>query len=266
MRKYVFIVILIMELILFSFSSLSAQNTDKVNVELNIIGVNQKREVISSDEKLKWDITFGGSNDDYLHIFLQTDDGGYVVAGETSSYGVGKADIWIIKIDNKGNKLWDKTFGGIDDDWINSLLQTDDGGYLIVGKTFSFGAGSGDGWIIKLDSEGNKLWDRTFGGSNDDSLYLLVQTSDGGYAIAGYTFSYGMGKADFWLIKLDNMGNKLWDRTYGGSGDDSVRSLIQIEGGGYVLAGITFSFGAGEGDFWIIKLNEKGNLESAPEK
>lgn len=266
MRKYVFIVILIMALIAFLFSTLSAPNTDKVNVGLNIIDENQRKEVISSDEKLRWARTFGGSSDDYLHIFLQTDDGDYVIAGETSSYGAGKADIWILKVDKKGNKQWGKTFGGIDDDWINSLIQTDDGGYLIAAKTFSFGEGRGDGWIIKLDSGGNKLWDRIFGGNNDDSAYLLLQTDDGEFAVAGYTFSYGKGKADFWLIKLDNMGNKLWDRTYGGSGDDSVRSLIQTDDGGYVLAGITFSFGAGEGDFWIIKLDEKGNLECDTEK
>lgn len=144
MRKYVFMVILITALIVFSFSTLSAPNTDKVNIEFNISWENQRRKVISSDEKLGWDKTFGGSNDDYLRSFIQTDDDGYVIAGETSSYGTGKADIWIIKIDSKGNKLWDKTFSGIDDDWIYSLIQTDDGGYAVVGKTFSFGAGEGD--------------------------------------------------------------------------------------------------------------------------
>jgi hypothetical protein len=214
MRKYVFMVILITALIVFSFSTLSASNTDKVNIGFNISEENQKREVISSDGNLRWNKTFGGSNDDYLRSLIQTDDGGYVITGETSSYSTGKADIWIIKIDSKGNKLWDKTFGGID----------------------------------------------------DDSAYLLIQTDDGGYAAAGYTFSFGAGKADFWLIKLDSRGNKLWDRTFGGINDDSLRSLVQTDDGGYVLAGITFSFGAGEGDFWIIKLDEKGNLESAPEK
>ena len=207
MRKYVFIVIFITALIVFSFSTLSTPNTDKVNIEFNISEGNQGKEAISSDEKLRWDKTFGGSSDDYLRYLIQTGDGGYVIAGETSSYGTGKADIWIIKLDNKGNKLWDKTFGGIDDDWIHSLIQTDDGGYAVAGKTFSFGAGEGDYWIIKLDSEGNKFWDRIFGGSNDDSAYLLIQTNDGGYAVAGYTFSYGAGKADFWIIKLDEKGN-----------------------------------------------------------
>jgi hypothetical protein len=266
MRKYIVIVILITALIVFLFSALSASNTDKANIGFNISEENQRKEVISSDEKLRWNKTFGGSNDDYLRSLIQTDDGGYVITGETSSYGTGKADIWIIKLDSKGNKLWDKIFGGIDDDWINSLLQTDDGGYVLVGKTYSFGAGEGDAWIIKLDSEGNKIWDRIFGGSNNDSAYLLIQTDDGGYAVAGYTFSYSAGRADFWLIKLDSRGNKLWDRTFGGNNEDSVRSLVQTDDGGYVLAGITFSFGAGEGDFWIIKLDEKGNLESAPEK
>lgn len=266
MRKYVFMVILITAWIVFLFSALSASNTDIVNIGFNSSEENARKEIISSDEKIRWNKTFGGSNDDYLGSLIQTDDGGYVITGETSSYGAGKADIWIIKLDSKGNKLWDKTFGGVDDDWINSLIQADDGGYVLVGKTYSFGAGEGDAWIIKLDSEGNKIWDRIFGGSDNDSVYLLIQTDDGGLAVAGYTFSYSAGRADFWLIKLDNRGNKLWERTFGGSNEDSVRSLIQTDDGGYVLAGITFSFGAGEGDFWIIKLDEKGNLESAPEK
>jgi len=266
MRKYVFMIILITELIVFSFSTLSVPNTEKVNVGFNLSIENQKREETSSDEKLRWNKTFGGGNDDYLGYLIQSDDGGYVIAGETYSYGAGKADIWIIKLDSKGNKLWDKTFGGINDDWIYALIQTDDSSYILAGMTFSFGAGAGDFWIIKLDKEGNKLWDRTFGGIYDDSAYLLIQTDDGGYAVAGYTFSYGLGEADYWLIKLDSKGNKLWDKTFGGSGEDSVRSLIQTDDGGYALAGITFSFGAGEGDFWIIKLDKKGNLEYTSEK
>ena len=155
MRKYVFMVILIMVWIVFSFSALSAPNTDKVNIGFNNSEENQKTKVISSDKKLRWNKTFGGSNADYLSFLIQTDDGGYVVAGETSSYGAGKADIWIIKLDSKGNKLWDKTFGGVDDDWINFLIQTDDGGYVLAGITFFFGAGEGDFWIIKLDEKGN---------------------------------------------------------------------------------------------------------------
>jgi hypothetical protein len=155
MRKYIVIVILITALIVFLFSALSAPNTDKTNIGFNISEENQRKEVISSDEKLRWNKTFGGSNDDYLHSLIQTDDGGYVITGETSSYGTGKADIWIIKLDSKGNKLWDKIFGGVDDDWINFLIQTDDGGYAVTGKTYSFGAGEGDFWIIKLDEKGN---------------------------------------------------------------------------------------------------------------
>jgi len=232
-------VILITTLVVLLFSAHAAPNTDKASIGLNISEENQRKEEISRDEKLRWDKTFGGSNADYLRTLIQTADGGYLLAGETSSYGIGKTDIWIIKLDSMGNKLWDKTFGGIDDDWIYSLLQNADGGYVLAGMTFSFGSGGGDYWIIKLDNDGNKLWDRTFGGICDDSAYLLIQTDDGGYAVAGYTFSYSAGRADFWLIKLNSQGNKLWDRIYGGSGEDSIRSLVQTDDGGYVLAGIT---------------------------
>jgi len=257
MRKYFFIVILTLLIISGCFLDPSAQNNKQLSNEFNNLKENIIEENMASQKKIVWSKTFGGENDDFLRFLFQTADGDYLLVGETTSFSKGKADIWIIKLDRMGNKRWDKTFGGADDDWVNVLIQAQDGGYLIAGKTYSFGAGEGDAWIIKLDGEGNIIWERVFGGSYNDSAYLLVQTNDGGYAVGGYTFSFSLGRADFWLIKLDSEGNKIWEKTFGGDGEDSLRSLIECDDGGFILSGITYSFGAGEGDFWILKLDDE---------
>jgi len=156
---------------------------------------------------------------------------------------------------------WDRTYGGGGDDGAWTLIQTTDGGYAVDGFTSSKGAGGEDFWVIKLDEQGNQVWDRTYGGGGDDKATSLIQTTDGGYAVAGGTTSKGAGKEDFWVIKLDEQGKEVWDRTYGGSGDDGAWSLIQTTDGGYAVAGGTYSKGAGGADFWVIKLDEQGNLK-----
>jgi predicted secreted protein len=208
---------------------------------------------------LTWNRSFGGSAVDKAYSLIQTTDGGYAVAGFTRSYGAGGADFWLIKLDRQGNKVWDKTFGGSAADEAYSLIQTTDGGYAVAGRTVSYGAGGADFWLIKLDRQGNKVWDKAFGGSKYECAYSLIQTTDGGYAVAGITYSYGAGGADFWLIKLDRQGNKVWDKTFGGSKYDEAYSLIQTTDGGYAVAGYTRSYGAGDGDFWVIKLDSRGN-------
>jgi len=206
-----------------------------------------------------WDKTYGGRGDDLAFSLIQTTDGGYAVAGGTGSKGAGGVDLWVIKVDIHGNMIWDRTYGGSGVDAAYSLIQTTDGGYAVTGATFSKGAGGADLWVIKLDSQGNMIWDRTYGGSDADEAWSLIQTTDGGYAVAGSTFSKGAGGADLWVIKLDHLGNKIWDRTYGGSNDDGTYSLIQTADSGYAVAGETFSKGTAAGDFWVIKLDSQGN-------
>jgi predicted secreted protein len=205
-----------------------------------------------------WDKTFGGSSDDAGWSVQQTSDGGYVVAGYTSSYGVGGDDVWLIKTDSNGNKVWDKTFDGTSDDGGMSVQQTSDGGYVVAGYTSSYGAGGWDVWLIKTDSNGNKVWDKTFGGTSDDMGVSVQQTSDGGYVIAGFTSSYGAGGEDVWLIKTDSNGRKVRDKTFGGTSIDGAISIQQTSDGGYVIAGATFSHGAGRGDVWLIKTDSNG--------
>jgi predicted secreted protein len=204
-----------------------------------------------------WEKIFGGSGNDSGNSVQQTSDGGYIIAGYTESYGAGGQDAWLIKTDANGNKLWDKTFGGSSNDWAISVQQTSDGGYIIAGGTESYGAGGQDAWLIKTDANGNKLWDKTFGGSKLDRATCVQQTSDGGYIVAGYTESYGAGGLDAWLIKTDANGNKLWDKTFGEEADDRAASVQQTSDGGYILAGRKTIPYQGQ-EAWLIKTNSDG--------
>ena len=212
-----------------------------------------------SDGSKQWDRTFGGADEDGVQFVQQTSDGGYILAGHTYSYGAGFEDFWLMKTDSEGNKVWNKTFGGTGRDLAYSIQQTSDGGYILAGYTDSYGAGSGDAWLVKTDSNGNKMWDETFGGTGLDEAHSVQQTSDGGYILAGYTKSYGAGSLAAWLLKADSDGNKQWDRTFGGTGGDGAYAVQQTSDGGYILAGATDSYGSGDDDFWLVKTDSNGN-------
>ena len=210
---------------------------------------------------IEWDKIFGGIGWDEANSMHQAEDGSFIVFGFVQSKDKGREDGWVAKLDENGEMVWDKAFGGSQNDEIFSGIKTTDGGYAVCGYTESKGAGGYDAWVAKLDENGEVTWDKTFGGSDEDVANSIIQTRDGGYALAGYTWSKGAGRYDAWVIKLDENGEVTWDKTFGGSDEDVARCIIQAEDGGYVLAGYTESKGAGRYDTWIIKLDEKGNLE-----
>ncbi|MHA2246676.1 MAG: hypothetical protein ACXADY_17165 [Candidatus Hodarchaeales archaeon] len=206
----------------------------------------------------QWNQTYGGTESDGASALIQTADRGFALAGVTNSYGAGESDMWLVKTDANGVAQWNQTFGGTGSDVTRALIQTTDGGFALAGFTKSYGAGNYDMWLVKTDANGVALWNQTFGGIGSDGASALIQTADGGLALAGNTESYGAGESDMWLVKTDANGVAQWNQTYGGTESDSASALIQTADRGFVLAGVTNSYGAGESDMWLVKTDANG--------
>jgi len=214
---------------------------------------------LDSNGSKVWFKHYGGANGDDAHSIQQTSDGGYVVAGNIESFTYGLDDFGIYKLNSNGNKVWFKHYGGTNSDRCYSIQQTSDGGYVVAGSTASYTHGNDDFAIYKLNSSGNKVWFKHYGGLSDEEAYSIQQTSDGGYIVAGYTLSFSYGNADFAIYKLNSSGNKIWFKHYGGIGNDYGRSIQQTSDGGYIVAGYTISYTYGVNDFAIYKLDSSGN-------
>ncbi len=208
-----------------------------------------------------WTREYGGETTDIGHGVIQTPDGGYFVLGLTSSFGIGGSDIWLLKTNASGETLWTKTYGGFNNDAGWSIIESGSG-YVIGANTQSFDPDSrSDIYLLKIDVLGNILWSNVIGGDGDDwlnSSESIRQTGDGGYIITGTTTSYGAGARDVFLVKTDSMGNVEWTKTFGGSEIDDGWSVQQTLDGGYIIAGMTVSFGAGNTDAYIIKTDASG--------
>ena len=212
-----------------------------------------------------WTKTYGGSYDEQGFSVQQTPDGGYIVGGGTSSFGAGPPgtyDVWLLRTDTLGDTLWTRTYcdPGLQDGH-GLVKNTTDGGYIIA--CHGGGWGNLDLWLIKTDSLGDTLWWKTYGGYDWDIHGWDFQiTSDGGCILAAYTWSFGPGTPNYsniWLLRTDSSGDTLWARVYGGTNNDSPGCVDTTADGGYVIAGLTKSYGSGGEDLWLIKTDSTGD-------
>ncbi|MFY8022268.1 MAG: T9SS type A sorting domain-containing protein, partial [Bacteroidia bacterium] len=246
------------------------------------------------DGTKSWERRFGGSNYDELRSIIRTSDNGYLlggisysgISGDKSQNNRGGADYWIVKLNSLGNKQWDARFGGITDDILISVYQTADGGYLLAGYSDSgIGGdksaaqiGDNDFWVVKTNSSGVKQWDYTYGGTGTEQLFVLEPTPDNGFILGGSSNSpVSLSKsepakssfADYWMIKINASGIKVWDKTIGGQGEDILGSVKVLQDGSILLAGQSdsnidgdksvSSFGLGTPDLWLVKLDANRN-------
>lgn len=250
---------------------------------------------LNKQGSIVWQNTIGGSGGDYVGSINQTSDGGFIIGGYSESNisgdktenSIGYYDYWVVKIDSHGNIEWQNTIGGNEYDFLKSACQTNDGGYILGGYSYSgisgdkteanHGFSTSDYWLVKLDASGNIEWQNTIGGGLEDFLYDVKQTSDGGYLLGGYSCSgisgdkneTCFGGFDYWVLKLDAMGNIIWQNTIGGTGVDRLNSVIETNDHGFMLAGSSDSEISGdktdsckgETDFWLLKINPSGNIE-----
>jgi hypothetical protein len=243
-----------------------------------------------ADGTIQWQRTYGGSAFDVFRSVQQTPDGGYIVAGDSRSEPdgqklsphYGQTDFWILKLDANGNRVWERSYGGSDEDIASCIHQTTDLGFIVGGPSASGidgtktapNHGDRDYWVLKIDASGNEEWQASFGGSESDYLYCLEPTSDGGYVLGGAGSATdgnktapNYGSSDYWVVKLDSQGQEQWQASYGGTLAEHLYSLRQIADGGYLLAGGSYSDPSGNKmsahygsyDFWLVKIDSDGN-------
>ncbi len=213
----------------------------------------------------QWRKNFGGINEDKAYSIVQTSDGGYIVSGQTKSFvhGVEDTDLLVYKLSSNGSKQWRRNYGGDLDEEGGMIQKTSDGGHILVGGSYSFTHGYRDFIAYKLNANGSKQWRKNFGGTNEDACFSVKQTSDGGYILAGCTYSFTHGDCDLLIYKINSSGIKQWRRNYGGIGEDRAFSIIQTSDGGYMIVGDTRSFvnTPGYKDFLLYKLDANGSKQ-----
>jgi len=235
---------------------------------------------------IQWQKNYGGSGNDVAKSIKQTNDGGYIVAGCSSSNNMdvtsnnGFEDYWIVKLDNIGTIQWQKSLGGSLGDGANSIQQTFDGGFIIAGSASSgdgdvigYHGGPGDCWIIKMDNTGTIQWQKCLGGTGNEEANEIKQTTDGGYIVVGYSDSNDGDVTgnhawnDYWIVKLNNFGNIQWQKCLGGTSHEIANAVQQTTDGGYIITGFSNSIDGdittnnGDYDYWIVKLNNLGSIQ-----
>ncbi|MCA9521759.1 MAG: hypothetical protein KC609_12330 [Myxococcales bacterium] len=215
--------------------------------------------VIRLDTALRqrWKATVGGAKNDKLYGVVGTRDGGCLAVGSTESSGAGLQDGWVVRLDAKGKRLWQKTFGGAKHDVLFDVVAFG-GDFIAVGATSSKGAGAWDGWALRLSGAGLAKWEKTYGGKDFDGLFSVVSTKDG-FVAAGGTWSKGAGKEDFWVLRAKRDGSLRWDKTYGGTATEEAKRIVALSDGDFVVTGGTYSKGAGQEDIWVLRLRGDGS-------
>ncbi len=245
---------------------------------------------LSSAGIVEWTKALGGTGNEVATYVIQSADGGYVIAGSSSSNdgdvtgNHGNDDAWVAKLDNAGNLQWQKSFGGNNNDAATAIQQLADGGYIVGCYAISenngdvaVGHGAAEYWVVKLSSIGSIEWNLCLGGQSYDYAHDIHQTADGGFIVGGNTFSIdgnvtgNNGNMDYWVVKIDTLQQLEWQKTLGGTGTDVLASVVQTNDGGYVTAGHVYSQDgdvAGSGfhgpfmnDFWVVKLNNTGAIQ-----
>ena len=227
-----------------------SQMLDSLNSNIYIIRTNFQGDTL-------WIKNYGGPNADFGQHIEQTNDGGFIVAGITTSFGAGHSDAYLLKLNASGDSIWTRSYGGIGSDLSHSVKQTKDGGFILSGHTDSYGT-KGDFYLLKILPNGDTSWTRTYGGIKHDHAYSVKQTSDSGYIVAGHSLSFG-SSGGFYVVKTNAIGDTLWTKGYGGNGNSFCYSIEQTYDGGYIIGGETECFGSGPSDFLIIKINSVGD-------
>ncbi|HQQ93619.1 MAG TPA: T9SS type A sorting domain-containing protein [Bacteroidia bacterium] len=214
---------------------------------------------VSAQVPYSFYVTFGGKGDDVAHACKQTLDGGYIIAGSSTSTGFGQNDLYLIKMDSLGQMSWEKFIGGFGIEVGHSVLQLPDSGYVCCGYTNSFGFGGYDLYLVRTDKTGALLWQKTFGGTDWDFGNDVLLTADGNLLCVGYSYSNGLGKKDAYAVKCDLQGNLVWQKHYGGTEDEELRRVFTKDGNIFYTCGYTCSFGELNGDMYALKLNSSGD-------
>ncbi len=204
-----------------------------------------------------WTKYYGnGGGEDAAKSVAITQNGNFVIVGETASYSQDELDAWILKLDSNGDTIWTQTFSGSSSDAASSVIIDKKGRYVVTGHTF--GTGGWDAMLLKYDADGNLLWDRTYGGTGKEWMNDLCQTEDGSYLLTGYTTSFGVSSEDLYLIKADENGDTVWTKTYGGPADQNGHGIDMNPDGGAIIAGWTGTFMSAS-DIWLLRINVDGD-------
>jgi len=212
---------------------------------------------IDDGGNLSWNLTLGGAEVDKLFSAVETQDG-FVLAGLTFSFG-NDSEVWVVKIDENGSGVWSKNYGGTMEDAGRAIAKVEGNHYVVAGYTNSIGNGDYDFLLLNIDASGSLLWNKTYGGNQSDKAYAIAETA-GGCVAVGDTRSKGEGESDAWRIKVDANGGLIWEGTVGGEGFDMPTCVTVLNYQGYLVGGFTFSFGNGERDFWLFKVDGSGNV------